>query len=146
MAPPPMLAVGSAGQTLQWVAANADGWVSYPRDPASQRRIVGLWRQALEARAGGEPKPFLQALGVDLLPDPGAPIEPAPYGLRLGRDALARHLAELGALGVSHVILNPARGGRPVAEVAEEIAAEVLPGFAAANTSPPPRFGPIRKG
>jgi hypothetical protein len=47
---------------------------------------------------------------------------------------------------VSHVILNPARGGRPVAEVAEEIAAEVLPGFAAANTSPPPRFGPIRKG
>ncbi len=144
--PPPMLAVGSAGQTLQWVAENADGWVSYPRDLASQRRIVGLWRQALEARAGGEPKPFLQALGVDLLPDPGAPIEPAPYGLRLGRDALARHLAELGALGVSHVILNPARGGRPVAEVAEEIAAEVLPGFAAANTSPPPRFGPIRKG
>ncbi len=100
----------------------------------------------MEARAGGEPKPFLQALGVDLLPDPGAPIEPAPYGLRLGRDALARHLAELGALGLSHVILNPARGGRPVAEVAEEIAAEVLPGFAASDPGPAPTSGPIRKG
>lgn len=144
--PPPMLAMGSAGQTLQWVAANADGWVSYPRDLASQRRIVGLWRQALEGRAGGEPKPFLQALGVDLSPDPGAPIEPAPYGLRLGRDALARHLAELGAIGVSHVILNPARGGRPAAEVAEEIAAEILPGFAAVDTRPSPTSGPTQKG
>lgn len=129
--PPPLLAVGSGGQTVQWLAANTDGWLSYSRDLASQRDIIGLWRRYVAERGGGDPKPFAQALNIDLEDDPAAPVTAADFGLRLGRQALARHVAALQAAGVDHVMLNPARGRRPAAEVVEELAAELVPLFAA---------------
>lgn len=127
---PPLLAVGSGGQTVQWLAGNADGWLSYARDPTSQRDIIGLWRRYVAERGGGMPKPFAQALNIDLEEDPAAPSLPAEFGLRLGRQALARHVLELQAIGVDHLMLNPARGRRPAPEVVEELASELAPLFA----------------
>ncbi|MBR0643106.1 TIGR03571 family LLM class oxidoreductase [Plastoroseomonas hellenica] len=129
--PPPLLAVGSGGQTVQWLAANADGWLSYARDLASQRDIVGLWRRYVAKRGDGDPKPFAQALNIDLQDDPAAPSTAAEFGLRLGRHALTRHILDLQSIGVDHLMLNPARGRRPAAEVVEELAAELVPLFAA---------------
>lgn len=129
--PPPLLAVGSGGQTVQWLAAHADGWLSYSRDLAAQRDIAGLWRRYVAERGGGGRKPFAQALNIDLEEDPAAPAAPAEFGLRLGRQALARHVADLQAIGVDHVLLNTARGRRDPVEVIEELAAELVPLFAA---------------
>lgn len=137
----PMVAVGSARQTIQWVAAHADAWVTYPRGAEAQRGRIGLWRTALEQRNGGRRKPFAQSLFVDLADDPEFGPEPIPLGFRLGRARLVEHLETLRALGVDHVFLNLRHSARPAAEVVEEIAAEVLPRFPTPGPVPPAAVG-----
>src|SRR3546814_10509514 len=54
----PMLAVGSGGQTLEWIARNAAGWATYHRPPAVQRDRHALWRRAVDRVAPGEFRSF----------------------------------------------------------------------------------------
>ena len=123
----PMLAVGSARQSLQWIAANADGWATYHREEGRQKGRIGLWQMALRERAGGEPKPFVQSLNLDLVEDPHAPAQAIELGIRAGRHALLDYLLRIEQLQVNHVLLHLARGSRPVAEVVEEIGVEIVP-------------------
>lgn len=122
----PMLAVGSARQSLQWIAAQADGWATYHREEARQQGRIELWRRALQERAGGAPKPFVQSLQLELLADPDAPPEPLELGLRAGRHALLDYLERMAGLGVAHMLLN-LQGRRAVADQVEELGAEIVP-------------------
>lgn len=124
----PMVVVGSARQSLQWTAAHADAWASYHREEARQQGRIQLWQQALDQKANGERKPFIQSVQLDLLADPGAPAEPLELGLRTGRNELIAYLQRLQAMGVAHVLFNLAqRGARAPAEVVREIGEQVLP-------------------
>ncbi|MBV8036386.1 TIGR03571 family LLM class oxidoreductase [Roseateles sp.] len=125
----PMLVVGSARQTLQWIAANAQGWASYHRDEVRQQGRVALWQSALAERAAGLKKPFIQSLHLELVDDPSAPVEPIELGVRTGRIALTDYLQRLEVVGVAHVLLHLARGPRSVLDIVEELGAEVLPHF-----------------
>jgi luciferase-type oxidoreductase len=116
----PMIVVGTSRQSLQWIAAHADGWASYHREEERQQGRIGLWQQALAQRGGGA-RPFIQSLNLDLLHDPDAPPEPIALGLRAGRNALLAYLLRLRALGVAHVIINIATSGRPPVEVIQEL-------------------------
>ena len=40
----PVLVTGRSLQTLDWIAGNSDGWVTYPRPLPAQADIVALWR------------------------------------------------------------------------------------------------------
>ena len=122
-----MVVVGSARQSLQWTAAHADGWATYHRDEARQQGRIGLWQTALRERAGGEAKPFIQSLQLELLERADAPAEPIELGLRTGRDALVAYLDRLEDAGVAHVLMNIARGPRDAREIVEELGREVLP-------------------
>ena len=123
----PMLAVGSARQTLQWIAEHAEGWATYHREEERQRGRIGLWHSALRERAAGIQKPFVQSVHLDLLADPAAPAEPIELGLRVGRRALVDYFARLQRHGVAHVILHLSRKSRPVLEVVDELGLDVLP-------------------
>ncbi|MXN30513.1 TIGR03571 family LLM class oxidoreductase [Delftia sp. CH05] len=125
----PMLVVGSARQTLQWIARNADGWASYHRDEARQQGRIGLWQSALAERAESQQKPFVQSLHLDLLEDADAPAQPIELGMRTGRKALVGYLARLEAMGVRHVLLHLARGPRSVLDIIDELGLDVLPSF-----------------
>ena len=131
MVPPearvPAVVVGSARQSLQWIAANADAWATYHREETQQRGRISLWHQALEQRAGGVRKPFIQSVSLDLLEAPAAPAEPLELGLRSGREGLLDYLQRVKALGVGHVMFGLADNGRPAADVIREIGEEVLP-------------------
>ena len=122
----PMIVVGSSRQSLQWIAANADGWASYHREEERQLGRIGLWRQALEERGNGVAKPFIQSLNLELLADPRAAAEPIPLGMRTGRHALTDYLKRLAQVGVAHVIVNIS-GGRPADSVLREIGDYVVP-------------------
>ena len=122
----PMLAVGSARQTLQWIAANADGWASYHRDEVRQQGRIHLWKSALDERASGYAKPFVQSLHLDLQEDPAAPAVAFGLGMRTGRDALVEYLRRLQDMGTAHVIVHVARGQRSALDVVEEIGREVV--------------------
>lgn len=123
----PMIVVGTARQSLQWIAANADGWATYHREEARQQGRIDLWHQALEQKSPGAPKPFIQSVQLDLLADPHAGPEPLELGLRTGRVALIDYLRRMQALGVGHVIFNLSSHGRPARAVIQELGQEVLP-------------------
>lgn len=126
----PLLAVGSARQSLQWIAANADGWATYHREEARQQGGIDLWRRALDERAGGTRKPFVQSLQLELLADPDAPAVALELGLRAGRHALLAYLERMAGMGVAHMLLN-LQGPRPVPDQIEELGAEIVPRLAA---------------
>lgn len=130
----PILVVGSATQTLDWIARKSDGWITYPR-PVEQQCALALTWKASVARAGFGFKPFAQSLYVDLSSSPGDLPQPIHLGFRSGRNALVEHLIALRRFGVNHVALNLKYGRRPAAEVLEEIGQEVLPALNSEDTS-----------
>lgn len=127
-APIPLLAVGSGGQSVDWIARNAIGWMTYHREPEAQRARHGLWRAAVERLPSREFRAFGIAMRVDLSDDPHEPAKEIPLGYRSGRHAFAELLQAMRERGTHHVSLN-LTSVRPVREVIQEVAAEVLPRF-----------------
>lgn len=126
----PIGVTGSSRQSLDWIAAESDAWIMYPRDLATQQRVVQEWRETVE-RAGVEFKPFAQSLYIDLVEDPYAPPRPIHLGYRCGHRWLVEFVGALRDIGVNHVVLNLKYGSRPAAEVLDELSQEVVPHFPA---------------
>lgn len=123
----PRLAVGRAGQDLDWLAEHFDAFVTYPRRRDEQDKVIRGWRDAVDRVAPGARKPVAQSLYIDLAPDPWARPTPIHLGYRLGRWALLDHLIELADIGVEHVVLNLKYGRRHAADMIEEVGNHVLP-------------------
>jgi luciferase-type oxidoreductase len=122
----PILAIGRAGQTLDWIGENADGWIWHLSDPARLPDVLARWRQATATQAF---KPYGYGAMFDLLADPTAPLQFARGGIRSGRNALIEMWKRQRDEGVNHVALNPKPLQRSFAEVADELATHVLPHF-----------------
>lgn len=101
----PLLITGGSQQSPDWVAQHGDGWITYPRDTAAQGRVVADYRRRI-AEAGGDDKPVMQSLYVDLLPDADATPRPIHLGFQSGIGFLRRYLRDVEALGINHVALN----------------------------------------
>lgn len=125
----PMLVVGSAQQTLEWIARHAAGWVTYHRPYEVQKGRFDLWRKAVDKHGGGAFRSFSQAFNLQLTEDPVAAPNPIELGYRLGRHALVDMLVQHREMGINHVMFNLSTIGRPVAEVMDELAGDVLPQF-----------------
>ena len=126
----PMLAVGSGGQSVDWIARHSLGWMTYHRDPDTQRARYSMWRAAVDRLATPAFRAFGVSMRLDLVADPDAPATALPLGYATGRRALIDILRDMHAAGTHHVTLNPP--DRPVREVIEEIAEHVLPVFTTA--------------
>lgn len=130
----PMMVTGSSGQTLEWIAEHADGWLTYPnathtpRGPQYLAEKIRAWRELVP---GGAFRPHMTNEWIDLVDDPGYPRTPlhGGYVLRTGRRGLIALLEEWQAAGVNHAALGIQFSQRPPAEVLEELAREVLPHF-----------------
>ena len=123
----PMLAVGSGGQTLEWIARNAAGWATYHRPPRVQRDRHMLWRRAVDRASPGQFRSFTVALRVELLNNPDAPATPIELGHRTGARQLTGILKALKDDGVHHVMLTLLPTGVPPRERLAAIADLVLP-------------------
>ena len=123
----PMLAIGSGGQTLEWIARNAAGWATYHRPPHLQRDRHMLWRRAVDRVVPGQFRSFTVAVHIELLGDPRAPASPIDLGYRTGARELAGILKAMRHEGVHHVILNLRPTGVPPGETLAAIADLVLP-------------------
>src|SRR5699024_12205580 len=93
----PVLVTGFSGQSLEWIAENGNGWISFPRNPEEQRKIVERFRSLTD-----ECKPFAQSLYMDLAEDPEEGPTMIHLGFRSGRKCLIDYLTDLEALGVHH--------------------------------------------
>jgi luciferase-type oxidoreductase len=132
----PLLAVGRAGQPIDSLAEELDGYVTYPRPIEIQARVVAEWRAAARTAGHGRDLPFGQSLYIDLAAPPGTPPTPIHLGWRLGRHALLDHLQALEDAGVRHVVLNLKYGTRPAAEVLDDIGEHILPALAGHAAQP----------
>jgi luciferase-type oxidoreductase len=112
----PMLAVGSGGQTLEWIARNAAGWATYHRPPQVQRDRHMLWRRAVDRAALGQFRSFTVALRIELLGDLHAPASPIDLGYRTGTRQLLEILKAMRDDGVHHVMLTLLPTGVPPRE------------------------------
>ena len=101
----PLLVTGSSQQSFDWIAANGDGWMTYPRPAVSQSALIAEYR-ARVAAAGESAKPVMEPLYVDLAADPDAPAKPIHLGLHLGINSLCEYLESRKKIGVNHVALN----------------------------------------
>ncbi|AOR72114.1 LLM class oxidoreductase [Burkholderia stabilis] len=124
----PMLAVGSGGQSVDWIARHSIGWMTYHRDPDTQRARYSMWRAAVERLASPAFRAFGVSMRLDLAAHPDAPAAALPLGYATGRHALIDILRDMHAAGTHHVTLNLG-SDRPVRDVIEEIATHVLPVF-----------------
>ncbi|WP_241292361.1 TIGR03571 family LLM class oxidoreductase [Burkholderia stabilis] len=124
----PMLAVGSGGQSVDWIARHSIGWMTYHRDPDTQRARYSMWRAAVERLASPVFRAFGVSMRLDLAAHPDAPAAALPLGYATGRHALIDILRDMHAAGTHHVTLNLG-SDRPVRDVIEEIATHVLPVF-----------------
>ncbi|MEM9044039.1 MAG: LLM class oxidoreductase [Pseudomonadota bacterium] len=124
----PMLITGGSRQTPDWVAAHGDGWMTYPRDSASQGRVIADYRRRIRG-AGADDKPVMQSLYVDLDSDPDAPPRPIHLGFQSGTSFLRHYLEEIQSLGVNHVALNLRFNRNDIKTTLTQLSAELLPGF-----------------
>lgn len=125
----PLLAVGSGGQSVDWIARHAIGWMTYHRDPETQRERHRLWRTAVERGAPEQFRAFGVAMRVELDEQPDEPPSQLNLGYRTGARALVDLLGQMRDAGTHHVALNITDSARPPGEVLEELAASVLPHF-----------------
>ena len=109
----PLLAVGSGGQTLEWIARNAAGWATYHRPPHVQRDRHMRWRRAVDRAAPGHFRSFTVAVRIELLNDPHAEASPIELGYRTGVHKLVEILKVMQDDGVHHVMLTLLPTGVP---------------------------------
>ena len=124
----PMLITGGSQQDPEWLARHGDGWMIYPRDPAVQARVIGDWRERLDA-AGRPDQPVMQPLYIDLAEDPATLPQPIHLGFRLGLDYLCAYLRTLRQIGVNHVALNLRFNRADIETTLERLADAILPEF-----------------
>lgn len=124
----PILITGGAQQNPKWVATHGDGWMTYPREIASQAQVVKDYR-LLGANAGTETKPVMQSLYVDIVTEDDAAPTPIHLGFRSGIAFLKTYLASLRGRGINHVALNLRFNHADIEDTMKRLADEVLPEF-----------------
>lgn len=124
----PIIAVGRAGQSVEWLARNTDGWIWHQSDFARLGDVVATWRAAVP---DSQFKPYGYGTFFDLDRDPDAPLRSA-RGLSIGRKALIDLWSRQRDLGVNHVALNLKMACRPAVEIMDELGEYVLPLLTAA--------------
>lgn len=101
----PLLLTGSSQQSDDWLAANGDGWMTYPRDAKTQARVIAEYRLRTQ-QSGRQAQPVMEPLYIDLNDDVDAAPEKIHLGYRLGISRLREYLLQRQSIGVNHVALN----------------------------------------
>lgn len=124
----PLLVTGGSQQDPEWVAQNADGWMTYPRNPAAQAQVISDWHQRVKT-VGRPAQPVMQPLYVDLTENAAEPPKAIHLGLRLGTEQLRTYLETMQDIGVNHVALNLRFNQLDVETTLKRIANDILPHF-----------------
>lgn len=121
----PIIAIGRAGQSLEWLAANVDAWI-WHGDPLRMPNAVPHWREVTASRGF---VPFGYGAMFDLDAHPDAPLQTGRI-LRGGRHALKAFFSRQRDAGINHIALNLKPTRRPALEILDELQAHILPEFA----------------
>jgi len=124
----PMLITGASQQAPSWLARNGDGWITYPRNPQLQGKLISQWRNGAK-EAGVYNKPVSQSLYIDLDDDFNLDPQPIHLGYRLNSEQLLELLNSLESVGVNHVALNLRFNRKDMKKTLELIGKKIIPHF-----------------
>ncbi|HEX7867754.1 MAG TPA: LLM class oxidoreductase [Variovorax sp.] len=134
----PTIAIGRGQQSLDWIAANLDGFIA-PSPPLGQiGHFAETWHALVREHAGeGAFKPLGIAGYLDLVADRDHPMQQIRAGFRTGSKAFAEFLHEARAAGINHAALNPKISRRPHGDLMDDLVRDVLPHFPTLTQSCP---------
>jgi len=121
----PLIVAGQARQDDAWLGANMDGRFVYPASPEKLFGQARHWAAMTNGRGA-----FITAFHLDLVEDANAEAVPIRFGARVGRKGLISHFQALTASGIDHIAINLRQSSRPLAEVLEELASDIVPTLA----------------
>lgn len=137
----PLIVTSASGQSPEWIAEHADGWLTYPEathTPLGPQKLAAKIRAWRARIPDGGFRPHMTNEWLDLVDDPDYPRTPLRGGftLRTGRKGLITLLEEWQAAGVNHAALGIQFAQRPAAGIIQELAEYVLPHFASHQAQP----------
>ena len=122
----PYLVTGHSGQSIDWIAQHADGWLYYPRNMEILKHTMSNWMTAV-GQAGFDWKPYMQSLYVDLVNDQSVRPSGIHLGFRCNPDYLRSYLQTIKQVGVNHVIINPKFSSLPIKQVIDIFGEHIIP-------------------
>ncbi|MFY3985906.1 LLM class oxidoreductase [Achromobacter xylosoxidans] len=126
----PAIAVGTAQQSMEWLAENMDGLVTGVVSPERLPQLVCEWSDQVNRQGSrDEFKPIALGGYLELSADPDESFQRIRGGFRAGRNGLVAYLNDARNAGITHVALNPKVSRQPYTEVMAELAEFVLPHF-----------------
>tara|TARA_R110002096_G_scaffold233311_2_gene423384 strand:- start:357 stop:1322 length:966 start_codon:yes stop_codon:yes gene_type:complete len=124
----PLVIAGHSGQSMEWIAKNANGWFNYPRTPEETYLNQKKWCEALYD-TDQACKPYISAFHLNLLKDDNAEFRPHRFGGGVGVNHLTELLKTYEEIGVNHMALHLRKSETPVSEAIAKIEEKVLPYF-----------------
>ncbi|WP_425075231.1 TIGR03571 family LLM class oxidoreductase [Psychroserpens sp. S379A] len=124
----PLVVAGHSGQSLEWIAKNANGWFNYPRTPEETYLNRKRWCEALYD-TDQACKPYISAFHLNLLQDDNATFKPHRFGGAVGINHLTELLKAYEDAGVNHMALHLRKSDTPLDEAIDKISDIVLPNF-----------------
>lgn len=121
----PTIAIGRAGQSLDWIGENMDGWIWHGEPARHVSLRIKQWNEVTK----GVEKPYGYAHFFDLSENPEAPLFFGGNYLGGGRNALIRFWEQQQQAGLSHAVLNPKPSLRPANEMIQEFGEFIIPQF-----------------
>jgi len=125
----PMLITGASQQAPTWVNSNGNGWITYPREPKLQQKLINNWRENAKNSGAKYDKPVSQSLYLDLVDDTTTKPQPIHLGYKTSTDYLLKHLKDLEKAGVNHVALNLRFNNKNIEDTLRLLAQKILPEF-----------------
>lgn len=121
----PMVNIGRAGQSIDWIAENMDGWIWHGMQAQEATALIDLWRN----KNGEVFKPYGYGNFFELAENPDSPLRVQSSFMSGGRNALIRHWENQRKIGISHIVLNLKPSNRNPIEVLEEFGKYIVPEF-----------------
>ena len=125
----PMLITGASQQAPEWVSSHGDGWITYPRDPKLQQKLIARWRESSNHTGAKYEKPVSQSFYLDLVKDEDMKPQPIHLGYKTGTKYLLEHLKALEVAGVNHVAINLRLNNQEMNKTLHLLAQKILPEF-----------------
>lgn len=121
----PFVNIGRAGQDMDWIAQETDGWIWHGMQAQKADQVIAAWREC----TGETFKPYGYGNFFELSENPDQPVQASSNFMFGGRNRLIDYWKKQEAQGINHIVLNLKPSQRNSLEVLEEFGTYIVPAF-----------------
>ena len=121
----PMINIGRAGQNMDWIANEMDGWIWHGMQAQKADQVIAAWREHLQ----GTFKPYGYGNFFELSENPDMTVQASSNFMYGGRHRLIEYWKKQEEQGINHIVLNLKPSHREPLDVLEEFGTHIVPAF-----------------